>query len=225
MPFSTRFPDRAAAGKALATRLLDETTPPTVVLGVPNGGICVAAPIAKALAAPLCAVWLRKLCSPREPDVVLGVVDVDGDVTLAPEIALAEGIDDEAITELAYHAHQALLEEWERMPGLDASSMLLGATAIVVDDCMNTGLTLRAAIRWARRQAARRVVAAVPVVDARIWPHIEASADRAICLDMRDEPIARSDVYDSFRRATDDEIALLLSDTISADRSTSPHAR
>jgi putative phosphoribosyl transferase len=211
MPFFTRFPSRADAGRRLAPQVAATTTPPTVVLGVPHGGIVTAAPIADALSAPLCAAWVRKITSPREPDVVLGAVDVDGDTTLAVEIVRAEGLSSEQVAELSWHAHQKLLNEWERAPGLDATSLLPGTTAVIVDDSLCTGMTLRAAMRWVRRQGAARVVLAVPVVDARIWPHLAADADAAVYLDRRgDEPIARSDVYDDFRMPTETEIGLLL---------------
>jgi putative phosphoribosyl transferase len=211
MPILTRFPDRATAGKALAPRILDVTTSPSVVLGVLHNGVATAAPIAKALGVPLCAAWVKKLVSPKEPDIVIGAVDLDGDVTLGLEVARAEGLTDEDIAELAYHAHEALRLEWERTPGLDASALLPGATAIIVDDSLCTGLTLRAAMRWARRQSASRVVVAVPVVDDLIWPHLAQEADAVVSLATRDDgPISRSEVYERYQRVTDEEIAHLL---------------
>jgi putative phosphoribosyl transferase len=206
-----RFSDRAEAGRALATRLLDFTEPPTVVLGVPSGGVLTAAPIAERLAAPLAGAWVRKMVSPQEPDVVFGAVDLDGEVTLSTETVAAEGLADDEVAEIAWHAHQLLLAEWERAPGLDASSLLPGATAIVVDDCLVTGLTLRAAMRWARRQFARAVILAVPVVDRRIWHRVAGDADRAISLEEREDgPVARSDVYGEFRRPSPEEVGRIL---------------
>ncbi|MBI4510994.1 MAG: hypothetical protein HY698_15275 [Deltaproteobacteria bacterium] len=206
-----KFPDRIAAGRALAPRVLEFTAAPSVVLGVPNGGVLVAAPIAESLAAPLCVAWVRKVVSPAEPDVVLGAVDLDGDMTVATEIVRAEGLSDETLAEVAYHAHQHLLAQWERMPGLDASSLLAGTTAIVVDDLICTGMSLRAAMRWARKHFVRTVVLAVPVVDGRTWHRVAADADRALTLEERmDGPFSRSEVYDNFKRVTDDEVAKVL---------------
>jgi predicted phosphoribosyltransferase len=74
-----------------------------------------------------------------------------------------------------------------------------------------TGLTLRAAMRWARRQGARRVVLAVPVADRRVWERLGPDADERVCAEVRDDgPIARSDVYDDYRRVSDDEMRDLL---------------
>lgn len=202
-----RFRDRAAAGRALAPRILELTDPPTVVLGVPHGGVAVAEPIARTLGAPLACVWVRKLAALREPDVVFGAVDLDGDVTLCLETIRAEGLDDEEVAEIAWHAHQRVLQEWEMAPGLDATSLLPGTTAVVVDDCITTGLTLRAAMRWARRQFVREVVLAVPVVDRRIWHKIAGDADRAICLEERDDgPVSRSEIYENYSRITVEEM-------------------
>lgn len=206
-----RFTDRADAGKELARRLVEFSEPPSVVLGVPHGGVVIAASVARALRAPLAAVWVRRLASPREPDVVIGAVDVDGDVTLGTEMVRAEGLSDDDVAELAYHAHQRLLADWERTPGLDATALLPGANAIIIDDGLTTGLTLRAAMRWARRQFVRSVVLAVPVVDARTWHRVAADADRAVTLEERDEgPIARSEIYDDYRRVGHDDMADLL---------------
>jgi putative phosphoribosyl transferase len=220
MRFVTRFASRAHAGRELAPLVAEATRPPTVVLGVPHGGIVTAAPIADAISAPLCSAWVRKITSSREPDVVLGAVDLDGDTTLAVEIVRAEGLSSEQVAELSWHAHRRLLHEWERAPGLDATSLLPGATAVIVDDSLCTGLSLRAAMRWARRQGADRIVLAVPVVDSRIWPHLAHDADEAICLDRRgDEPIARSDVYEDYHLPSEAEVALLLQAGIPAGTS------
>src|SRR5262245_1481784 len=100
-----QFRDRAEAGRALAVRVLELTSSPSVVLGIPHGGVLTAAPIARKLGAPLCAAWVRKLVSAREPDVVLGAVDLDGDVTIGTEAVRAEGVSDEELAEVAFHAH------------------------------------------------------------------------------------------------------------------------
>jgi predicted phosphoribosyltransferase len=205
-----RFTCRADAGRALAPRVLEFTESPSMVLGVPHGGVEVAKPIAELLGATLAPVWVKKLYSPHMPDVVIGAVDVDGDVTLSPEVALAEGLSDEDIGEIGYHAHQILLREWEGGPGPEASSLLPGVTAVVVDDCMTTGLTLRSAMRWVRRQLPRRVVLAVPVVDRRIWHRVAGDADCAITLEERDDgPLARSEIYDQYTRVTPDQMSAL----------------
>jgi len=171
----------------------------------------VAEPIAKLLGAQLAPVWVKKLYAPDLPDVALGAVDLDGDVTLSPDLARAEGLTDELIAEIAFHGHEILLREWEQGPGLDASALLPGATAIIVDDCITTGLTLRAAMRWARRQFVRKVVLAVPVVDTRMWHHVAGDADRAITLEEREDgPLARSDIYEHYHRVSADAMATLL---------------
>jgi putative phosphoribosyl transferase len=206
-----RFSDRAAAGRALAPLLADLTAAPRAVLGLPRSGLVTAAPVARALEAPLAVAWVRRLIAPREPGVVLGAVDLDGDVTLNTAAAGAEGLTTSFIAALATRAHARLREAWARSPGPDPASLLPGATAILVDDGMTTGLTLIAAIRWARRQLAERVVVAVPVVDSRIWSRIAEQADAAVAIGERDDgPIARSEVYDDFRSVGPQQIDKLL---------------
>jgi putative phosphoribosyl transferase len=202
----SRFAHRAAAGEALAYAVADAVDGAAVVLGVPNGGLAVAQPIAAALRAPLGVAWVRKLVLPREPDVVVGAVDLDGDVTLVAEAVRAQALDGETVTELAFHAHQRLRDAATPLP-----PDLHGKSAVVVDDGMTTGIALAAALRWARRHRARRVVVAVPVVDARIWERVAKDADQAVTLEIRDDgPIARSEVYDDFRRVGREELDRLL---------------
>jgi putative phosphoribosyl transferase len=201
-----RFHDRAAAGKALAYAVADAIEGPAVVLGIPTGGLAVAQPIAAALAAPLGVAWVRKLVAPREADVIVGAVDLDGDVTLVAEAVRAQGLDGEEVTELAYRAHRRLRELAHPMP-----PALGGRTAVVVDDGMTTGITLAAALRWTRRHGARRVVVAVPVVDARIWERVAKDADQAVTLEIRDDgPIARSEVYERYQRIGRDDLDRML---------------
>jgi putative phosphoribosyl transferase len=189
-----RFTDRAAAGEALARAVARAVgRDRAVILGIPNGGVAVAAPIAAALGAPLGAAWVAKLALPREPDVRVGAVDIDGDVTLNTEAVAAEGLSGETITELAFHAHEALREKAGPLP------VIARRVAVVVDDGMTTGITLIAALRWARRRGAARVIACVPVVDARIWSHVVTNADQAVTLEVRpDGPIASSEVYEAY---------------------------
>jgi putative phosphoribosyl transferase len=212
MALVCRFQDRKSAGRALAERLEDlaTVTGPAIVLAVPPNGVAVAAPIARALGAALDVAWVRKVVRPREPDVVLGAVDLDGDVLLNPEAVKAEGLDNELVTELAYHTHRRLAARaGDARDRLRAA--LRGRTVVIVDDGLTTGLTLISALRWARRHGAGRCVVAVPVVDRRIWQRVAEHADDAVTLEERpDGPIARSDVYDNFRRIHASTAARLL---------------
>jgi putative phosphoribosyl transferase len=211
-PLPQRFTDRAAAGRELASLVSESpSSAPTIVLGVPRGGIVVAAPIAQSLGAPLAPVWVKKLVSPREPDVVIGAVDLDGDVTIGLEVVRAEGLSEDDVVELSWQARGRLAGEASRTPSVDARPLLAGRVAILVDDLLSTGLTMRAAIRWVRRQHAREVVAVVPVVDGDAWRRVGDEADRVITLDEREGVvIARSDVYRDYARPSDTIIARLL---------------
>lgn len=202
MTLMVRFRDRKSAGTALAARVA-EVVPrdePAVVLGVPNGGLLVARPIAKALGAPLDAIWVRRLALPSEPDIVLGAVDLDGDVTINPEAAFAEGLGNEVITELGFHTH-AVLRALAGDARPRVARLAAGKTVIIVDDGMTTGMTLIAALRWARRHGATRRIVAVPVVDSRIWRHLDEHAEELVTLEERDDgPIAKSEVYQNFKK-------------------------
>ncbi len=209
MALVCRFPDRKSAGAALAKRL-GELEKPIAVLGASSGGLVVAAPIARALGAPLDRAYVRKLVHPREPDVVLGAVDLDGEVILNPAATGAEGLGTELVTELAYHTHQRLVAR-ARDARVRTHRLLMGRTVVIVDDGLTTGLTLISALRWARRHGAVRRIVAVPVADRLIWDHLAEHADETVTLELRDDgPIARSDVYEDFRKVPSSTTARLL---------------
>src|SRR5262249_23931670 len=112
MGLARRFSDRAAAGRALAPLVDEIAPPPRVVLGLPRGGLVTAAAVAEALEVPLGVAWVRRLIAPREPDVVLGAVDLDGYVTLNTTAVNAAGLSADFMAALATRVHRRLREEW-----------------------------------------------------------------------------------------------------------------
>ncbi len=79
------FPDRAAAGRALAERLAPLITGPAVVAPIPRGGVAVALPIGERLRAPMAVIYARKLSAPVAPELAFGALDEDGQMITNPE--------------------------------------------------------------------------------------------------------------------------------------------
>jgi len=207
------FQDRAEAARALARRLLDEhLTPPCVVLALPRGGVPIGAEVARQLGAPLDRLLVRKIGAPWQRELAVAAV-VDGgqpDVVIDEETAAATG------ASRAYIDEQAQLEwrEIERRRALylrgRAPVPLAGTTAIVVDDGIATGTTVRAALKALRRRRPAHLVLAVPVAPHDTLMALQDDVDRVVCLA---EPFPFHAVgvhYVDFHQVEDDEVIAAL---------------
>jgi len=209
--FPERFLNRSDAGRRLAARLMEYAHRSDVtVLGLPRGGVPVAAEVASALAAPLDVCVVRKVGVPSQPELAMG--------------AIAEG----GIQVL----HQDLIRQLDLLPGeVDAVTTqelaeldrrvsmfrdgrprhrLEGRTVILVDDGLATGATMEAAIGSVRSQAPARVLVAVPVGAVDTCRRLRHVADEVICLECPDPFFAVGQWYQDFAQTTDDEVRDLL---------------
>jgi putative phosphoribosyl transferase len=209
-----RFRDRAEAGRRLAERLLHLKGTDPVVLALPRGGVPVAVPIAEALGpAPLDLLLVRKIGAPGNPEFGIGAV-VDGH---RPEIVLNEEIVESFGISRGHIERQRAseLREIERRRALYLHGRrpvdLAGRTAVVVDDGVATGGTVRVALQaLAKAGAARRIVLAVPVAPPEAAEALRALCDEAVFLDTPAEFYAVGDHYDDFRQIEDEEVVALL---------------
>ena len=204
------FRDRQDAGRRLATRLAGLRGPRTVVLGVPRGGVPVAAEVARAIGAPLDLVVVRKVGAPIQPELAIGAVAegdgevVDRDAARSVGAATGEG-------ELLVADRRAELEARVRALRGDAPPRdLAGAVAVIVDDGLATGLSDLAAVASARGRGAARVVVAAPVGSPQAVEMLAADAGECICalIPRRFGSVGRW--YDDFEPVSDDEVRALL---------------
>jgi predicted phosphoribosyltransferase len=179
------FRDRAAAGRALADALTDLEN--GVVVGVARGGVAVAVEVAQALEAPLTAVDVERV---NARGLRLGAVTATGPVYLREGVGEDEAEAAIARARRSAEALEARLEHEQLAVG--------GRTALVVDDGAITGLTLAAACRWARAQAATRVVAAVPVAHVGALSRLREEADEVVCPHPLEQIAVVGQAYDSF---------------------------
>ena len=214
------FRDRNDAGRQLAARLASFRGSDPVVLALPRGGVPIGAEIARTLDAPLDVVLVRKIGVPFQPELALGAI-VDGE---APELL----IDDQLMTMLAIperyveQQRERQLKEIERRRRLYLEgrppAAVAGRTAIVVDDGIATGYTMRAALRAIRRRAPRRLVLAVPVAPAETIAALAAEVDEIVCLSTPDPFGAIGQFYADFRQIDDAEVVALLRDRTAPPR-------
>jgi len=187
------FENRAAAGAALARRLFGvHWHAPAIVLALPRGGVPVAKVVADALHVPLDVLVVRKVRHPDQPELAIGAVAAGG-VTVRNK-SLDPSVSRERFEALAADQRTEVERRESRYrPGRRPLS-LAGQTAIVIDDGLATGATMRAALAAARAMGAAYLVAAVPVGSHDAVEHLGQFADEVICL-YCPEPFQAVGVY------------------------------
>lgn len=179
------FADRKDAGERLATALAGYRGADAVVLALPRGGVEVGQPVARALGLPLDLLLVRKIGVPFQPEVAMGAI-VDGD---RPEVVRNEDVIRYAgVSDKDFDAAcRKQLEEIERRRGVYLKGRepvpVGGKTAIVVDDGVATGATLKAALKGLAAKNPRHIVVAMPVIPASLIPELEELAEKVICLE------------------------------------------
>src|SRR5690606_9125346 len=179
-----RFQDRVEAGRRLGEQLAAAGEyADAVVLGLPRGGVVVAAEVARALGAPLDVIVIRKLGVPYQPELAMGAVGEGGVRVLNEEVLTAAQISDEQLAEVERAQRQEVEERVRRLRRGAEPVPVQGRTVLVVDDGVATGATARAACEVARRQGAARVVLAVPVAAAQAVDELLTVADEVVALE------------------------------------------
>lgn len=208
------FVDRADAGRQLGQRLQHLRGTDVVVLGLPRGGVRVAAEVAAALDAPLDVIVVRKLGVPTQPELAMGAIG-EGDVRIVmPETVRRAKVTPEAFDAVESRERAELARRAERFRGDRPRIPLSGRTVIVVDDGIATGSTARAACQVARAQGAARVVLAVPVAPANWTESLSDVADEMIALTTPRQLQAIGMWYSDFSQSSDDEVIACLRSAI-----------
>ena len=200
------FRNRTDAGRQLARRLEAYRGKDTVVYALPRGGVPVAAEVAEALEAPLDLVIPRKIGHPDSPEYAIAAVTETGDpVENRPEV---ERVDsdwyDRAVAAERREAKRRRQTYGSGRPPIDPA----GRTAIIVDDGVATGLTMRAAIKAITARNPRQVVVATPVIPLDILDDIAVTVDDLVTVREPEFFLgAIGAYYDDFRQTTDREVA------------------
>lgn len=206
------FDDRRDAGHALATLVamlpdLDRA----VLLALPRGGVAVAYQIARACGLPLDVLTVRKLGAPDQPELAIGAVASGGIVAVNPALVEHFHISPETLRTMVTH-QQEVIARRELLYREGAPPLAVeGRTAILVDDGLATGATMKAAVRAVRPRASR-VVIAVPVAAASTCRELENEADQMLCLSTPEDFEAVGQFYRDFTPTSDDEVRTLLAE-------------
>ncbi len=229
------FTDRAEAGRRLAAALLEQALSEqalseraqmagarpegerpglrgsgVVVLGLPRGGVPVAAEIARALGAPLDVILVRKLGLPIQPELAMGAIGEGGVRIINQDVVRAEQVSAEVFAQVERRERAELDRRAARYRAVRPRVPLAGVTAIIVDDGIATGSTARVACQVARAHGAARVVLAVPVAPRAALSGLADAADEVVCLAAPEPFFAIGQWYADFAQTTDDEVVALL---------------
>lgn len=203
------FKDRIEAGRALAQRLADYADRRDVlVLALPRGGVPVAFEVAKALKAPLDVFVVRKLGAPGQEELAMGAIARGGVRVINDEVA--SFFDKETIDAVAARETQELERRERDYRGRRPPPELRERTAIVVDDGLATGSTMRAAVAALRQWQPRRIVVAVPVAARETRDKLEREADAVVCVATPEPFRGVGRWYGDFSQTTDEEVRRLL---------------
>ncbi|MPV37121.1 phosphoribosyltransferase [Georgenia subflava] len=220
------YADRSEAGRVLAHELTAYAgRDDVVVLGLPRGGVPVAAEVAATLGAPLDVVVVRKLGVPGQPELAMGAITAVGETVTV--VRNERVLDRAAVGREAFDgvlaAETAELRRREELyRGDRPREPLSGRVAVVVDDGLATGSSVRAALAALRQQAPSRLVVAVPVGSAPSCLAVGAEADEVVCPWMPEPFYGVGQGYLDFSQTSDDEVRAALAGTGRTRRGSPP---
>jgi putative phosphoribosyl transferase len=206
-----RFSDRAVAGRLLGEELLKLKFAQPVIFALPRGGLPVAYEVAQALKAPLDVLLVRKIGAFWNREFAAGAIADDEQNLIFNKEAISDaGMQRRQVEQGA----KAELREIERRRALYLKGRtpidLKGRDAVLVDDGIATGSTVRAAVMAVRRRGPARVIVATPVAPPDAIAELKNEADEVVCLHAPAAFHAISAFYDDFRQLTDEDVLAIL---------------
>jgi predicted phosphoribosyltransferase len=210
------FRNREDAGVQLADVLRELPLHHPVVLGIPRGGVVIAAVLARELGAELDVVLARKLRAPNQHELAIGSVCEEGEVYLnhlGEEIARENP---DYLKEEREHQMAEINRRKQLFRQVRPQVSVAGRSAIVTDDGIATGSTMQAALHALRAKKAAEVIVAVPVGSPERLEEVGRLCDRIVCLLAPDTFWAIGQFYEDFAQVEDAEVIELLRSVPSA---------
>jgi len=205
------FADRGEAGRMLAGELGKYARrDDVVVLGLPRGGVPVAAEVARALRAPLDVLVVRKLGAPGQEELAIGAIGEGGVRVLNEELVRNLGLGEQEIDRMAAREERELERRVAAYRGDHKALGVEGKIVIVVDDGVATGATMRAGLQSLRARGAAKIVAAAPVGAEDSVAALANDADEVVVLQTPAWFRAVGQWYENFGQTTDDEVRVVL---------------
>lgn len=204
-----RFASRQDAGRQLGQRLCQQGAEVDLVLGLPRGGVVVAAEVARRLQRPLDVLVVRKIGHPWHREFAVGAL-AEPDVVIFDETTLAEVPTPRRQLDKVVTEEIARLREYRSHFHSPDSPPLRDRSVLLIDDGLATGATAEAAALSAKRQGARRVTMAAPVASTSAVERLRHVADEVVVLVVDPDFEAVGQYYDEFSQTSDEEVIALL---------------
>ena len=209
--FGPKYLDRQEAGNILASRLLDYKNKNLIVLAIPNGGVPVAAVIAKELGAELYLLIVRKLQIPDNPEAGFGALAPDGSLLLNRRLVENLRLTKSDIMKQKEMAHKSILSRQAFFGKRAEPPNLNNLRVVIVDDGLASGFTMEAAVKSAKSQGAERIIIAVPTSSMSAYRRLESLVDKIICPDLsRLRVFAVADAYQKWYDLDEEEVLDLI---------------
>lgn len=206
------FRDRLDAGQQLAEQLTAyRQRQDILILGLPRGGVPVAAVIAKALDAPLDVCLVRKLGVPGNPELAMGAIASGDEIRHNPSVLERCQVSPEAFAEVVAQERQELQRREQRYRGHRPPPTIRDRTVILVDDGVATGATMLAAIACIKSQVPQQLIVAVPLAPPLLCEELRRHVDDVICAVTPHPFCYLGRWYEDFTPTSDEEVCQLLS--------------
>jgi putative phosphoribosyl transferase len=206
-----RFRDRQEAGQRLAQALTFlKGKKDVIVLGIPRGGVVVAAEVARAIGLPLDVYITRKIGAPYNPELAIGAIASSGDVVLDEALIGDLGISPEYVQDETERQRQEIERRLKKYRGSQPAQKPEGQTVLLVDDGVATGATTLAAVRALKKQKPSELILAIPVGPPDAIARLREEVDRLICLHTPQVFWAVGAFYQVFDQTSDEEVMQLL---------------
>ncbi|TMV08677.1 phosphoribosyltransferase [Ruegeria sediminis] len=207
-----QFVNRAEAGKNLASALGEMNLIDALVLALPRGGVPIGIEIVRALRIPMDLIMVRKIGVPSQPELAAAAI-VNGDdpqVVINSGVARAFGLTGDDIDRMAARQLTEIQRRRQIYLGERAQVPVEGRTAIVVDDGIATGATVRASLKGLKRRKPARILLAVPVAPQDTLAELRGDVNDIICLETPEPFWAIGAHYSDFSQTSDEEVVQLL---------------
>lgn len=204
------YRNRWEAGELLAQKLVEYHLKSVCVLGIPRGGIVVAAPIARLFKTKLGVLVTRKVGHPYNDELAIGAVMPDGSAVLDTQTIQAHHISQDYLKRTIDAQYAELRRRLTLYTGSEIPPQVQGKTVILVDDGIATGYTMKAAITWLKTLTPAKIIVAVPVAPPETILELKDTVDIIICPLQPPDFMAVGMHYQEFPQTTDTEAIELL---------------
>ncbi|MEM3669722.1 MAG: phosphoribosyltransferase [Nitrososphaerota archaeon] len=200
------FEDRIDAGEKLAIEIERQIGRPSLVLGIPRGGVIVGYVIAKKLHAELDVIVARKIGVPGNPELAVAAVAEGGELAIEEEVANIYGVSYEYIESQARKEVEEINRRLEKFRDKKRILEIKDKEVIVVDDGLATGTTMIAALKSVRKKLPKRLIAAAPVASKEAVGRVRTIADDVVVLYVPEDFYAIGEFYRDFSQVSDEEV-------------------